>query len=202
MKIFLVRHGETNENKYGIMQGHLDSTLNEWGMLQAERIAEKLKEENICAIYCSDLQRAYHTAEIIRKKAFPQSPCYKLHDLRELSIGELEGKKWEKIKDISREEFLKIIQNNGGESIEHFKTRVWNSFIDIIKKHNNGETVLIVTHGGSIKVILQNILKAENLFDKLVVSNGSITRIIAKKLSNGELRFQLEQLNDTSHLEI
>ena len=59
----LLRHGETEANKAGILQGWYESPLDENGIRQVECAAEYLKERHIDAIYCSDLQRAIQTAE-------------------------------------------------------------------------------------------------------------------------------------------
>jgi len=200
MKIFLIRHGETTANREGILQGQFDSPLNEVGLEQAKLLANKLKKENISAIYCSDLQRAYKTAQIIKESAFADIPCQPMFELRELSVGELEGKKWTFIENLPPKEFVKLMKKNKGEDLNQFQKRVWNSFLEIINKHNDNDNVAIITHGGCIRVIIQRILNAQDAFDKLRVDNGSITLIDVKKRNNGNFYFRLEQFNDISHI--
>ena len=58
LRVLLVRHGETNENRLGIVQGQLDTELNDAGKLQARRLAHALKDSEFTAAYSSDLKRA------------------------------------------------------------------------------------------------------------------------------------------------
>ena len=64
--LYLVRHGETEWNKTGIVMGQLDSPLTEAGLGQAKTTAQELKGVNFDAIFSSDLHRAHKTAEIIK----------------------------------------------------------------------------------------------------------------------------------------
>jgi broad specificity phosphatase PhoE len=65
MRLILTRHGETEENKLGIVQGHMQGTLSKEGIHQAEKLAERLRKEKIDAIFSSDLKRAVDTSKII-----------------------------------------------------------------------------------------------------------------------------------------
>ena len=65
MKLIITRHGETEENKAGIIQGHLPGHLSEAGIEQAKKVAFRLKDEKINFIYSSDLDRAADTAKEI-----------------------------------------------------------------------------------------------------------------------------------------
>ena len=67
MKLIIARHGETEENKKGILQGHLPGKLTELGIEQSKKLALRLKNEKIDAIYSSDLARASNTAKEIIK---------------------------------------------------------------------------------------------------------------------------------------
>ncbi|MFW5852855.1 MAG: histidine phosphatase family protein, partial [Nanoarchaeota archaeon] len=91
MKLIIVRHGETFENISGICQGQSDGTLSDKGKLQAKKVAERLKDEKIDALYSSDLQRTVDTAnEILRYH--PKIELKKDKLLRERYFGEFEGK--------------------------------------------------------------------------------------------------------------
>ena len=67
MKIFTVRHGQTNWNIERRLQGHTDTPLNAEGLAQAEKVAKRLSSEKVDAIYTSDLSRAFKTAEAINQ---------------------------------------------------------------------------------------------------------------------------------------
>ena len=92
MILIITRHGETIENKQGIMQGHLPGTLSEHGIEQAKKLAERLKEEKIDFIYSSDLARAADTAKEIAK-FHPNISINFTKELRERNLGELQGRK-------------------------------------------------------------------------------------------------------------
>ncbi len=87
MKIILTRHGRTVENDVGILQGHLPGTLNESGLSQARKLAERLSGERIDRAFSSDLARAADTAKAIM--AFhPGAPLEFTQELRESSLGD------------------------------------------------------------------------------------------------------------------
>ena len=65
--LYLVRHGQTDWNKNGLVQGQTDIPLNSTGVEQAQALAKRFQKENIDVIYASDLKRAYGTAEEIAK---------------------------------------------------------------------------------------------------------------------------------------
>ncbi len=91
MKLILTRHGETEENKSKIFQGHLPTKLSKEGINQVRRLARRLKDEKIDAIYSSDLPRAIDTAKEIAK--YHKNACLIFtKELREFDAGELTGK--------------------------------------------------------------------------------------------------------------
>jgi len=87
---YFVRHGETDWNKQGFYQGQRDIPLNETGIEQAKLIAQILKNEPIAHIITSPLLRAQKTAAIINEQL--NKPISILDDLRELALGDMEGK--------------------------------------------------------------------------------------------------------------
>jgi probable phosphoglycerate mutase len=136
--LLLVRHGETDWNADGRLQGHTDRPLNDFGRRQAGRLAEELAEEKLEAIYASDLSRARETAEIVGARlglAVVLDP-----DLREKDWGT-----WEGLTAVERErvEFA-------GEPTEAHKDRVLGALKRIADRHPGGR-VLVVTHGGSMR---------------------------------------------------
>ncbi|TFY66677.1 hypothetical protein EVG20_g4414 [Dentipellis fragilis] len=89
--VYIVRHGETEENRRGVVQGQLDTELNATGHAQAARVAEALRDVPFAAAYASDLARAAVTAEIILKH-HPGVPLRKVAELRERYMGERQGR--------------------------------------------------------------------------------------------------------------
>ncbi len=142
MKLILVRHGETEENKRGILQGHLPGKLSPLGLEQTKKLALRLKDEKIDVIYSSDLARASDTAKEIAK-FHPNAKLLFVQELREKNQGSLTGKlikeiDWSKPRDTEKKEAM----------LERAKKILR----DVYKKHKD-QTVLFVSHGGLIRVL-------------------------------------------------
>lgn len=156
MKIGLVRHGETDWNLNGKIQGHTDIPLNESGLKQANRLAERLyKEDRIWdCIITSDLQRAYITGKIIADKL--NIPIIGTDErLRELFLGDVEGTTKEE-RDLRWGTDFDYIVNSavvGGESNEQLYKR-GNELLNELKAKYPDKNILIVTHGGFIARML------------------------------------------------
>ena len=136
--LLLVRHGETDWNADGRLQGQTDRPLSDFGRRQAQRLADELADEELEAIYASDLSRARQTAEILGGRlglAIVLDP-----DLREKDWGT-----WEGLTAIERDrvEFV-------GESTEAHQERTLRALRRIAERHPGGR-VLVVTHGGSMR---------------------------------------------------
>ncbi|MGE5630196.1 MAG: histidine phosphatase family protein [Caulobacteraceae bacterium] len=86
MNIYLLRHGQTNLNRYGKYQGSVDKDINDLGIRQAELLGRRIKEYNIEAIYSSDLKRVIQTSEIINK--YINTGIVVREELREIDMGE------------------------------------------------------------------------------------------------------------------
>lgn len=110
MLFYLVRHGQTDWNRAGKIQGTTDIPLNETGRQQAEQLATVLKERSgypaktrIDAVYASPLARAFQTAEILAKEE--KLPLRRLTGLRERDFGCWEGKSWQQVEAEYPDEF-------------------------------------------------------------------------------------------------
>jgi 2,3-bisphosphoglycerate-dependent phosphoglycerate mutase len=136
--LLLVRHGETDWNADGRLQGHTDRPLSDFGRRQAQRLAEELAGEELQAIYASDLVRACETAKIVGERL--GLPVALDSDLREKNWGT-----WEGLTAVERDrvEFA-------GESTEEHQERILRALERIAARHPVGR-VLIVTHGGSMR---------------------------------------------------
>jgi broad specificity phosphatase PhoE len=137
--LLLVRHGETDWNADGRLQGQTDRPLSDFGRAQARRLADELAEETLDAIYSSDLARARETAEIVGERL--GLPVSLDPGLREKDWGT-----WEGLTAVERDrvEFV-------GESTEAHQERILNALRRISERHSDGDNVLVVTHGGSMR---------------------------------------------------
>jgi probable phosphoglycerate mutase len=137
--LLLVRHGETDWNAEGRLQGHTDRPLSDYGRGQARRLAEELESEALEAIYSSDLARARETAEIVGERL--GLPTVLDPDLREKDWGT-----WEGLDAVERDrvEFV-------GESTEAHQERMLRALRRIAERHPGDGRVLVVTHGGSMR---------------------------------------------------
>jgi probable phosphoglycerate mutase len=139
--LILVRHGETDWNAAGRLQGHTDRPLSDYGREQARRLAEELAGDEldaIYAIYASDLARARETAEIVGERL--HLPVLLDPDLREKDWGT-----WEGLTSTERLDVELV-----GESTEQHRRRMLAALGRIAAKHPYGR-VLVVTHGGSLR---------------------------------------------------
>lgn len=195
MKLILVRHGQTEQNKNRIWQGHSEGMLNEEGKEQAKKLADRLEKENIDVIYCSDLQRTRNTIKPYLKKN--NTPIYYAEELRERNLGVLEGATTEQIEEYMTKNNINFDNTNfeTGETSPEFKGRVFKLYSEVLNKHEN-ETVLFVSHGGTIAQIMLHLFNhSKGEFKAYVPNNTGITKIEVKKGKPKLLVF-----NDIRHL--
>lgn len=135
-RLYLVRHGETEDNVNKIMQGQTQGVLTEKGKAQARETRDEMAGINIDAFVSSDLKRAIDTCEIIaapHKKTVVTTPLLRERDWGSFTgchIPELKDRKWPD--DI--------------ESLQALKERA-GKFLDFIREQYPGQTVLAVGHG-------------------------------------------------------
>ncbi|AVQ45003.1 alpha-ribazole phosphatase [Clostridium botulinum] len=186
MNIYLVRHGETEQNKRKNFYGKLDVGLNEKGEEQSYKVGEILKNVDFNKIYISDRKRTKETAERIleRNKLYKKEKniIYKEERINELDFGIFEGKSYEEIgflypKEQERwEKDWKNFAPPKGESAVEFYSRV-EKFMEHIQKEEDGN-YLIVTHGGVIRMIYSYILQNNmDFYWNFASRNGDITLI-------------------------
>jgi broad specificity phosphatase PhoE len=143
--ILLARHGETDWNREGRLQGWDDRPLNETGREQARELARRLADVPFDAVYASDLGRARETAEIV---AEPHGvPVAIDPDLREMHYGS-----WSGLTRSEIEERFPGVERHDGETREDHLGRVL-SAADRIARRHPGQRVLIVSHGGSMRAL-------------------------------------------------
>lgn len=163
MKLYMIRHGETEWNKEQRLQGRSDVPLNEYGIYLAKETAKALKDYKFDEIYSSPLIRAYTTAEII--KGDRNINIVKDSRLTEMSFGDYEGKETKYLTGDFRKFFEAPDQYTptpNGESFADVMVRA-KDFIDnvIIPKTSQIDSMLIVAHGALINGLNACILNKE-----------------------------------------
>jgi len=196
-RLLLARHGQTDWNREGRYQGHADIPLNDLGIAQSLALAERLGGEQIDAIHSSDLQRAAESARMVGERlglAPVLSPLW-----REINIGELTGVSLQEIPAEQREILSATARNGalapGAESISDVERRLHVAYESVCAAHV-GETVLIVGHGGTLKVLIAMLigLPFEHVDHLSLRGNTSLSEI---SFRHG--RAQLTMVNDTRH---
>jgi len=147
MKIILIRHGLSIANEKNIIQGQTNFKLSKEGKEQVKKTALRFKKTKIDVIYSSDLGRAKETTKIIKKFHKSVHVCFsKL--LRERNFGYLEGKEADKI-PVSK---FRNRRPKGGELNSDVKKRA-KEFLRYLQKKYSDEKIMVVTHGGFIRMI-------------------------------------------------
>ena len=153
--ILLVRHGETDSNAEGRIQGQTNTPLNERGRAQAQALADELAGEAIAAVYSSDLDRARETAEILAGRL--DLPVVVDPALRERNFGSWEGRTVDEFEARWPGAWARWREGDEGEGDveDHLAlaARVRDAIHRLAAAHP-GERILIVAHGGAMRVIL------------------------------------------------
>ncbi|MBT6034279.1 MAG: histidine phosphatase family protein [Candidatus Jacksonbacteria bacterium] len=140
VEIVFEAHSTSLDNETGNASGHFDVALSDLGKTQAKELGERRKNEHFDAIFCSDLQRSYKTAEIAFGDKFR---IIKDARLRECDYGELTQAKKERV---DKEKPLRITEPfPSGESYTDCGVRM-KSFLDELKKNYQNKKVLIIGH--------------------------------------------------------
>lgn len=155
MKLIVVRHGETEENVAGIVQGHLPGKLTETGKRQAAKLAGVLKHYKFDYIYSSDLQRCRDTAEFIQATQ-PTTPVNFTPALREIGCGIYQGKPSHQVDWDALDGNFYTRKPEGGESSLELSRRVIDFINSLYKKHPSAN-ILLITHGGPMRVLESSI---------------------------------------------
>lgn len=153
MKLYVMRHGQTDWNVLGKIQGISDTELNETGIKQAKEAKEKFNQLEIDLIFCSPLKRTRKTVEIINQDK--QVPVFYENKIMERGFGDLEGVKFGEEEAFKKYDFWNYHENANHKNVEPIVdccNKVWR-FLEKIKEKYHGKNILIVTHGGTAKVI-------------------------------------------------
>lgn len=190
MKLYLIRHGETDYNKQKKNQGQIDVPLNEYGRELAEKTREGLLSVPFDLCLCSPLGRAKETAELILKGR--EVPIETDDRIIEVSFGRYEGRCWdpEAWDEEMPREFQCFFDEPGkyqapsdGESLEALKQRTGEFLRDICRREEYRDyTILVSTHGAALAGILANIkgLPVERFWGEGCSRNCGVTEVSIK----------------------
>ena len=160
-RICVVRHGETDWNTAGILQGWLDVPINERGRVQARELAQAFAGSAFSCVYTSPLSRALETAEIVAAMLRLSPPV--CHDgLKERNFGVIQGIPKAELAELNPSLLEHILKRNPdscfeqGESMDECATRVLDGVRDIARQRP-GERVLVITHGWAMDVITREV---------------------------------------------
>jgi probable phosphoglycerate mutase len=205
VNILLVRHGQTDENALGILQGHRNTRLNAVGIAQAAALAARLAtfQPRIGALLTSDLSRAAETAHAVAT-AVGLVPIIDA-TWRERAFGDFEGR------TLGEAELWRAAAGSndlpGAEPSHNFRARVRNALATIVDRLATHETVAVATHGGPMRAVLSLLHQRElQLADDqeppqvVPISNCSIMHLIVAWDVDGSPRWRLEAINDVDHL--
>lgn len=152
LHLYLARHGQSEWNLQGLLQGSADIPLNDTGRQQAMALSTRLRGIVLDAVYASTLRRSAETAEIVHGSAALRL----VPELNERRLGLFEGRK-------SDAEYERRSQDpddtlDGGESLTAFFARVNASMAQILDRHRSG-AILIVGHGGTNQMIMATLFR-------------------------------------------
>ncbi len=204
-RIYLIRHGETDYNVKGIVQGRrIDSDLNETGIFQRDMLSKVFAHEPIDHIYLSSLKRTFQTMKPLVDKGIAYS---RVADLDELDFGEIEGFP---IFDSNGESVLKeiiekwrsgqfMVKFPGGESPLEALLRVKDGFEKILEAEDE-KTIIICLHQRILRIVLCFLLqKPLTEMDSYPHHNTGVTTIDYNYTTG---LFSLVALNEVTHLNL
>ncbi len=181
-RLLLARHGQSVSNAVRRFQGVQDVALSELGERQAAALGQALRHRRVTAVYTSPLERARRTAEIAVEGL--GLSLTQVHELRELSLGDWEGRTVEEISRLPGDPYTQWVRDPvaclppGAEPLADVQLRVVGAMSEIAAAHPNGQEALVVCHGGVISAYLAFCLGLPlGSIWRLTLSNGSITEI-------------------------
>ncbi|HEY0867594.1 MAG TPA: histidine phosphatase family protein [Fimbriimonas sp.] len=198
MRLFLVRHGQTEWNVAGRAQGHTDIPLDAVGVEQARRLGRAFEGASLDRLLSSDLLRCRQTVEPVSRatgSAVEESP-----DLRERSFGEWEGLDFRDVAERIAESALEqgisrqAVRPPGGESFRD----VWNRLDRVLTEiHHQDGTMMVATHGGTASILLARlVLGSLDTSRSFRFANTAVCEL--ERRADG--LYNLVRYNDASHL--
>ncbi|EFK07041.1 phosphoglycerate mutase family protein [delta proteobacterium NaphS2] len=175
-KVVLLRHGETEGNVKGIVQGQWDTPLTAKGIESTLRKAEKIRGLEFDAVFCSDLSRTVETLKLIQR-AVPQlpKPVY-TEKLREIDFGDFTGQpKKELMPTILKHKAAPDLPYPNGESGGAFTERV-KTFFSMLREAFSGKQILAVTHYGVMETVARQFAEPPS-YDKIHIGTDAVWRV-------------------------
>lgn len=154
--IFLIRHGETTDNRDQIFSGKRDVDLTEEGIEEAKRIGEEIKDEKITKAYQSSQIRSQHTLELALDGYHPNVQIFTDDRIRERDYGDLTGKSKAELEKSDPQNY-KLWHRSydvpppNGESIKDVEIRVMEFLNEVIPTFKPDDIILISAHGNSLR---------------------------------------------------
>jgi broad specificity phosphatase PhoE len=199
-RLFLVRHGATQLSAEDRFAGAVDVELSEEGKFQAGRLAERLADDNIAAVYCSPMTRTIQTASIL---AGPHNLSFSQRGgLREINHGHWEGMRRADVEAQFPEEYTAWEEDpftfapEGGEAGVNVIARALPVIRAIVTEHH-GQNVLVVSHKATLRLLISSLLgfDARGYRDRLDQSPACLNVLDFKD----PVRARLMLFNDVSH---
>ena len=180
-RLYLIRHGETEENQRGILVGSTDVPLNDTGRSQSIDLAKLARTLPVDAIFASPLQRAVETATLAFGK---EARIVTDSSLREFHFGQWEGMAFQEIAARYPELWKTWIHGwhktdiPGAEDFSAFARRVCDFCAEIVRRHP-GKNLAVISHGGCIRALLGHYFSgsAEAGYWRFKVENATLTEV-------------------------
>jgi broad specificity phosphatase PhoE len=199
-RLYLVRHGATKLTSEDRFSGAIGVDLSDEGRAQVERLADRLADEKIEAVYCSPLSRTLDSARILASphKLAPQTE----EGLREISHGRWEGLSRREVEERFRDEYVAwemdpfTVAPEGGESGVAVLARALPVIRDIVARHPD-QSIMVVSHKATLRLIISSLLGFDprGYRDRLDQSPACLNVVEFKDT----VRARLMLFNDVSH---
>ena len=213
MKLVFVRHGESEANAEGRLQGHAEFKLSEEGRTQSQRLSERFQKKDFrpTHIYSSPQQRAAETARIVAA-SWPV-PIVHWDELKEFDVGIFTGLTWDEIgkkypelvQEFQKSRDWDIVE--GAEPMGLRRDRARRAIEAVTQRHANSDSVLMFTHGGILQYMLAALMGTERIWG-VSIGNTAVfdfTLDLERWLVDGaglqnNCFWHIVHFNDASHL--
>lgn len=150
MRVYVMRHGETEANVRRVLMGRDDSPFTEVGRRQPLEVARHLADQHLACVYTSPMERAQRTARLVVEALDRAVPIRVANPLAEIDAGDFTGLTFDEVRErVPLDAVLGQFRYPGGESWEEVQRRAV-AFVSALRREHSGEAVLLVTHAGVI----------------------------------------------------